>query len=628
MNQRIARTILIAVGLAGLAVAILVFSNSQNRSENLQAHPAGPDLMIRGLKIRQTGDVQAQRPTTPPRVDGRTEIEFSSAAQKTTVDTQLESLDPAAAGWETEALADAAGRALAQIFDPDSDPADWPLGQPFSATELHPTTLTEVYEFGGVRVERASFDAGSDQPQPIDRGSFRNAMVSGHRKLKIVRIKQDADGFSTRVLAFVHTHTNGAQQTTSTFDCDWELPKEAGSLPLLRRLVLSSYERVSAEDGRPLFEDITASVLPDDIGPHDYPITHWAQTLTKIDDMHFLGHHGIAVGDADGDGLDDLYVCDGGGLPNRLYLQNHDGTVRDASAEAGINWLESSKSALFVDLDNDGDQDLVIATVALLLVMENEGGAKFSLSGGIPGMSNPHSLSAADYDLDGDLDLFVCNYGDDASAGGVRGSATSPPLPFNDAENGGRNALLKNDGELRFSDATDESGITDGGDRWSFAASWEDFDNDGDQDLYVANDFGRNNLFRNDGGRFTDVAATAGVEDISSGMSVSWADVNRDGQMDVYIGNMFSSAGGRVAFQRGFGKSGSGDVTDFQRMARGNTLFVATADGKFSDASLSAGVNMGLWAWGSLFADLNNDGWQDLVVANGYLTNQSGGTDL
>lgn len=162
--------------------------------------------------------------------------------------------------------------------------------------------------------------------------------------------------------------------------------------------------------------------------------------------------------------------------------------------------------------------------------------------------------------------------------------------------------------------------------RFSYAASWEDFDNDGDPDLYVANDFGRNNLYRNDGGHFTDIAAQAGVEDLSAGMSVSWGDFNRDGWMDLYVGNMFSSAGNRIAFQRRY-RDGQ-DASGFQRHARGNSLFSNQGDGTFLDVSEEAGVTLGRWAWSSNFVDFNNDGWEDLLVANGMVTGTPDTGDL
>ena len=162
-------------------------------------------------------------------------------------------------------------------------------------------------------------------------------------------------------------------------------------------------------------------------------------------------------------------------------------------------------------------------------------------------------------------------------------------------------------------------------DRHSFAASWEDYDNDGDPDLYVANDFGRNNLYRNDGAKFVDVAAAAGVEDMSAGMGVTWGDYNRDGRMDLYISNMFSAAGNRVTYQRQF-RTGADQSTlpGFQRHARGNSLFQQnSAEATFADVSVGAGVTMGRWAWGAKFVDLNNDGWEDLYVANGYITSDA-----
>jgi hypothetical protein len=169
---------------------------------------------------------------------------------------------------------------------------------------------------------------------------------------------------------------------------------------------------------------------------------------------------------------------------------------------------------------------------------------------------------------------------------------------------------------------TVESGIDENNRKFSFAAVWEDYDNDGDLDVYVANDFGRNNLYRNDGGSFTDVAAELGVEDISAGMGVTWGDHDRDGWMDLYVSNMFSSAGGRITYQRHF-RPGTDAQTlaELQRHARGNSLFRNQGGAGFEDVTPVAGAEMGRWAWGASFADIDNDGWQDLLVPNGFVTN-------
>jgi hypothetical protein len=189
--------------------------------------------------------------------------------------------------------------------------------------------------------------------------------------------------------------------------------------------------------------------------------------------------------------------------------------------------------------------------------------------------------------------------------------------------------LFENLGDWQFKNITTDVGLDNNNRRFSFAASWEDYDNDGDLDLYVANDFGRNNLFRNDGGRFVDIAASTGVEDVASGMSVSWGDYNRDGHMDLYVGNMFSSAGNRVMHQHQFRpNTDQVDKHVYRRFARGNTLFENNGDGTFRDVSLETGANMGRWAWGSLFADLNNDGWEDILIGNGMVTSTEDPGDL
>ena len=294
-------------------------------------------------------------------------------------------------------------------------------------------------------------------------------------------------------------------------------------------------------------------------------------------------------------------------LPNRLFIQQPDGTAIERAAEIGVDWLEPSHRALLVDLDNDGDQDLLVSTTG-----RAAGDGKRWHGPGLPyceaqypAARNAYSLSAADYDNDGDLDVFACIY----LAEVRHREILAIPVPFHDAKNGGRNVLLRNDGAWRIDDVTRETGLEPEATRRSFAVVVGRLRQDGDMDFYVANDYGRNNLFRNDGGRFVDVAHSAGVEDQSFGMSISWGDYNRDGWMDMYVSNMFSAAGNRIVYQRQFRATMTTACgSKFQYMARGNSLFQNTGHGTFQDVSLHAAINVAYWAWGSHFVDLNNDG--------------------
>ncbi len=341
------------------------------------------------------------------------------------------------------------------------------------------------------------------------------------------------------------------------------------------------------------------------------------------------GNQGISICDINSDGREDLFVCQPSGLPSRMYLQGEDGSLQDVTTESGLDWLDDARSALFVDLDGDGDEDLALALGYSLTLHENDGQGRYRFRVEIEMFSWPSSIAAADYDNDGDLDIYVTGYTprNDVEPGDLFAN----PVPYQDANNGARNFFLENQSNFDFTDVTVPLGLSQNNRRFSFAASWEDYDQDGDQDLYVANDFGRNNLYRNDlqddGKRkFVDVAAEAGVEDVAAGMSVSWGDYNRDGLMDLYISNMFSSAGGRIAFQQQFQHTSDENVrAHLQRHARGNTLYQNLGDGTFADVSESAGVTMGRWAWGSHFVDLNNDAWEDLVVTNGFHTTEDSG---
>jgi hypothetical protein len=384
-----------------------------------------------------------------------------------------------------------------------------------------------------------------------------------------------------------------------------------------------------------MFSDCTDSALEANESYHQqllYGMNHWLERIQDLQYGYLLGNPGIALGDVNGDGLNDLYLCQEEGLPNLLFVQQADGTVRDMSRSAGVDWLEGSRSALLVDLDNDSDQDLAVATIGGIVVASNDGTGRFKPEGLLPTSDDIMSLSAADYDRDGRLDLYACAYFRNALDNDTRTRSmgiAGAGFVYHDANNGAANSLLRNeivDGKWQFVDVTRDVGLDANNRQWSLAASWDDYDNDGDDDLYVANDFGANNLYRNDAGRFVDVAVQAGAEDRASGMGVAWGDYNRDGRSDLYVGNMFSSAGNRITPQPQFRPGASPELRDqLQRFARGNTLLENLDGQSFRDVSVEAGVTMGRWSWGVDFVDINNDGWEDLVVANGYVTGEDSG---
>ncbi len=551
-------------------------------------------------------------------------------------------------GWETEAFNEAVSTQLHHLgdmlktdkADRGTVPIDFVSPQ-FQCDPLVPPRETRFVD-AALRVERsAKSTSPNESPVETHRGlaGFRLAIenllsVFGgtptsnvRTKFKVIRVELDEQSGKTESYFELSGRTpDGIVQVNATWDCRWSIDAQKKE-PKLEQIRVRDYEQIlPTRKQAGLFVDCTEAVLGSTSAYQKqlaYGADHWYGNLDVAFGIR-QGNQGLAFGDINGDGLDDMYVCQPAGLPNRLFVHQGDGTLIETTREAGVDWLDLSHSALMIDLDNDGDQDLVVVLKWSLVVHENDGQGKFRLAATIETKFNLMSLSAADYDNDGRLDLYVCGY-----SPGPEGSPTdifANPVPYHDANNGARNFLLRNDGEFSFTDVTESVGLDVNNRRFSFAAAWEDFDNDGDLDIYVANDFGRNNLYRNDGGEFTDIAAEAGVEDIAAGMSVSWSDYDHDGMMDLYVSNMFSSAGNRIAFQNQFKPDADDDtLRQLQRHARGNSLFRNVGNGRFEDVSVEAGVTMGRWAWGSVFTDLNNDGWDDIYVTNGFYTSEDSG---
>lgn len=389
----------------------------------------------------------------------------------------------------------------------------------------------------------------------------------------------------------------------------------------------------------PVFAEITTHAI-DQASPvarqFAVPLDTWMSRLDSVLTRDSNGHHGVSVGDADGDGLEDLYVAQPSGLPNRLLRNRGDGTFEDITDASGAGLLDDTAQSLFVDVDNDGDQDLVLATSLQPLLLRNEGKGRFVVVGDAFTFASPlqgllTGVTMADYDRDGDLDAYLCVYSYFFGAGEDKAGT---PMPYHDARNGPPGVLFSNDGTGRFVDATAEAGLDVGNDRYHFAGAWADFDQDGWPDLLVANDFGTKTLYRNlgrQGGRvrFEDIAAKAGVLDHGAGMSAAFVDYDNDGRLDIWTGNMWAAAGQRVTASPAFMPDAPADVrAAYRRHARGNGLFRNKGDGTFDDRSVEAGVTMGRWAWSSDAVDVDSDGWQDLYVANGMLSRGDADRDL
>jgi ASPIC and UnbV/FG-GAP-like repeat len=327
-------------------------------------------------------------------------------------------------------------------------------------------------------------------------------------------------------------------------------------------------------------------------------------------EMFTAGGAAVAVGDFDGDGLDDLFLTDSdAGKPNHLLHNDGDLTFTDVAPAAGVAGGNDSEAivadALWLDYDDDGRLDLLVARFGTPLLYRNLGPdaggvwrfAEVGAQAGLTKFGNTIAAIAFDADGDGFLDLLLGNYFPPVNL-----LTTTDPhvLPNNldDATNGGGVTFWHNapapGGGRRFVEATREAGFA--GDRgWTLDAGHADLDNDGDQDVYLAGDYGTDRLFLNGGdGTFTDVTDRAIGEDTKKGMNVDFADYDRDGWLDVYVTN----------------------ITD-EYMKECNMLWHNQGDGTFLDLARETGTCDTDWGWGAKFADFDNDGWEDLFAADG-----------
>ena len=352
-------------------------------------------------------------------------------------------------------------------------------------------------------------------------------------------------------------------------------------------------------------------------------------------------HPGISVVDIDRDGFDDLYVTVRWGK-NLLFRNRGNGTFDEIAADVGLDIEGRCNAAAFADFDNDGDTDVMIArSFDRSLFLVNEDGrfvdrTEERVAGPMPFEAT--SVSAADYNGDGLLDVYFSTYHQDDIQQRIDADLSHPDHRIHQyltadqsselkrrhrEENrsfinqvGPPNILLRNVGNGRFEISDKQGNVAVW--RNSFQATWSDFDGDGDQDLYVANDFAPDHFLRNDGeDGFKNAGDSLHMHSLGFGMGASFGDYDNDGLKDLYVSNMYSKAGLRITHQI--------DRLNprIRQLAEGNYLYRNRGERMELVSGLSAPsmlVSRAGWSWGGQFVDVNNDSFLDLYVPNGYYT--------
>jgi enediyne biosynthesis protein E4 len=369
-------------------------------------------------------------------------------------------------------------------------------------------------------------------------------------------------------------------------------------LPEITRRLASD---LPAEAPEPRWTDVT-----DEAGLGAFRLFTGARTSQLPEDMGA----GAAWGDFDGDGDDDLFLVGAGGsmdaspatwAPSELFENRGDGAFRRVESFPETHLV--GMGAAWGDVDGDGRLDLAVSGFGAILLFRNRGD-RFELDTSLDRVGYWSGISWVDFDNDGDLDLYVCGYVryDPARGGSGRASdqyGTAVPYTLNPASfEPERNLLFENDGRGGFAEVALLHGVANPEGR-SLGALWHDFDDDGRLDLYVANDISDNALYLNRAEGFEDAGLAAWVADYRGAMGLAAGDWNGDGDDDLFVTHWIAQENALYDSRLAGGVAG--------RLA-------------FSDVAAPAGLGqIALQAigWGTEFADLDADGWLDLVVANG-----------
>ena len=381
---------------------------------------------------------------------------------------------------------------------------------------------------------------------------------------------------------------------------------------ILVAIIFNAHQQPLAQSKRVQFVDVAAQA--------GLTLVNTCGSKEKWYIIEAKGGGAAAFLDYDNDGDLDVYLINGSTLEgfkpgqeptNKLYRNNGDGTFTDVTERAGVGDTGWGMGCSVADYDNDGYPDIYVTNYGPNVLYHNNGDGTFTDVTNRAGVGDKRwSTGSAwgDYDKDGDLDLYVSNYLDFETLY-KRKDKSLQPIIWRGIKvmagprglKGAADVLYRNNGDGTFTDVTRQAGVVDYQKGYGFSVVFGDYDNDGDLDLYIANDSTPNYLYQNNGdGTFTEVALIAGVaynEDgrEQAGMGVAYGDYDNDGYMDIFVTNF------------------SDDT---------NTLYHNEGNGFFTDVTFQAHLgeeSLPYVCWGSSFFDYDNDGDLDLFVPTGHV---------
>jgi len=387
------------------------------------------------------------------------------------------------------------------------------------------------------------------------------------------------------------------------------------AMPLVMRRIDAQREKLNSSQGASAALSRYGFHFDEVAKTSDVNFIHKAPTLDhRLDHiMPQVASMGAAVSvvDFNRDGWADLYVTNSGEVSqNALFKNNTDGSFTDVAAASGVADLNQtgtgvSMGSVWGDYDNDGYEDLFLYKWGKPELFHNDAGQKFTRVSermSLPAWVNANTAVWFDYDRDGRLDLFLGGYyAEDVDLWHLKNTKMMPES-FEYAKNGGRKYLFHNLGDGSFEEVSQKLGIDTR--RWALAATVADLRGTGQQDLFIANDYGISELYLNDGKQFREAGKQTGVGfSPKSGMSASVGDILNQGRYSIYVSN----------------------ISEDGILIQGNNLWVPR-DGTGGDAveydnlARAMDVEVGGWSFGAQFGDLNNDGTLDLYLVNGYVS--------